>query len=265
MPSPFTVHERAAVIAIKAGERELLKRFQPDRIAKTRYKKNRELVMAADHASNRAIQTVLHRLTPDVPVLSEEGSLFHSRVTQTRLQWILDPLDGTTNYTIGLPLWGISLALVEDGTVVRGWLSMPKLGEQYVAALEEGATKNGSPFRLKYHNRMRDGVGLFCHGYAEEERAADIGTLGPLMRHSHSTRRLGAACVELAWVATGRASYLVIYGAKPWDLAAGSLLVTEAGGYLSKPDGSLWSVYDGDLLAANTASYKEVIRVLKRA
>ena len=83
------------------------------------------------------------------------------------------------------------------------------------------------------------------------------------MRVTLSTRRFGAACVETAWVATGRASYLVIYGAKPWDLAAGTLLVTEAGGLVSKPDGTAWKFGDPDCVAANPAAYETVIKTLK--
>jgi myo-inositol-1(or 4)-monophosphatase len=234
-------------------------------VARTSFKAHKEFVTAADHAANQAIQAVLRRMTPDSRIVSEEGPLVtRDSILDTHLQWILDPLDGTTNYTIGLPLWGISLALVKDGVPVRGWLSLPKLGERYVARLGEGAWRNGKKFRITKRLPLASSVGLFCHGYREEEKAADLGTTGPLMRATHTTRRLGAACVELAWVATGRASYLVIYGAKPWDLSAGTLLVTEAGGLVSRPDGEPWSVGDPDCVAANPASYEQVLRIVRK-
>lgn len=265
MKSEFSQYEKAAEAALRVGEQVLLRHFKPDTIAKTSFKEHREFVTAADKASNVAIQRVLTKLTPDVDMLSEEGSIKKPNVIQTHLKWVLDPLDGTTNYTIGLPLWGISLALLKDDVPVRGWLRIPLLKENYVARLNEGAWKNGKKFRLTHPRSMKDGIGLFCHGYREEEKAADIGTIGPLMRATHSTRRLGAACVELAWVATGRASYLVIYGAKPWDLAAGTLLVTEAGGFVSTPGGDPWKLSDPDCVAANSASFPHVLDVLKRA
>lgn len=203
-------------------------------------------------------------MTPDAAVMSEEGVT--SRPTGRpagRYSWVLDPLDGTTNYTIGLPLWGISLALLKDGVPVRGWITIPLLHERYIAKLHEGAWRNGKKFRLTQKLPMKDGVGLVCHGYREEERAADIGSLPSLMRNSYSTRRLGSAVVELAWVTTGRASYLVIYGAKPWDLAAGTLLVSEAGGRVGRTDGGEWVLGEGDMVAANPAAFGEVVGTLK--
>ena len=264
MNSEYSLYEKAAEEALRVGEQVLLKKFKPDKIAKTAFKAHREFVTAADLASNAAIQRVLAKLAPDVDILSEEGSLRKPKVLQTHLQWVLDPLDGTTNYTIGLPLWGISLALLKDGVPIRGWIRLPLLKERYLARLNEGAWKNGKRFHLVNARSMKDGVGLLCHGYREEEKAADIQTIESLMRESYTTRRLGSACVELAWVATGRASYLVIYGAKPWDLAAGTLLITEAGGFVSTPVGDPWKPSDPDCVAGGPASFPQVIDALKR-
>ena len=144
MKTEFAREEKAAAEAVKAGEQALLKHFHPDRIIPSKYKAHKEFVTAADLASNRAIQAVLRKLAPDIPVVSEEGSLYQSAdQLASRLQWILDPLDGTTNFLIGLPLWGISLALLQDGEPVIGWLSLPMMKEKYEARLNQGAWKKG--------------------------------------------------------------------------------------------------------------------------
>jgi len=265
MKTEFAREEKAGAEAVKAAEKILIKQFHPEKIARSEYKANKEFVTATDIASNRAIQEVLHKLTPDIPVVSEEGPAFDYGLStiDSRHSWLIDPLDGTTNFVIGLPLFGVMLALLQDGEPVIGWISLPLLQEYYVARLNQGAWRNGKKFHLTQKLPLEDSVGLVCHGYAADQKAADMRSILPLMKATHSTRRIGAACIEAAWVATGRASYLVIHGAKPWDLAAGTLLVTEAGGLVSKPDGSPWTLNDGDCVAANPASYETVIKTLK--
>lgn len=250
--------------AVTAGSREALRRFDAANVAAYRFKAHHEIVTEADRASNRAIIRTLARLTPRIPVLSEEGGTITApKALHTDLCWVLDPIDGTTNYAIRLPLWGVSLALIRDGEPILGVIMLPALRQRYHAILNEGAWMNGRRLHASQTKTLSDATGFLCYGYRPEEQRSGLRAVASLSPVSRVTRRLGAAVLEAAWVASGRADYAILHGIKPWDVAAGSLLVREAGGNVTRPDGKLWRLGDPDIVFSAPGTTKAVTKRLR--
>jgi len=257
--------ERVAWEAVRAGERELLRLFQKSEPSDFSYKKNREIITTSDLASNDAIIRVLRRETPSFDILSEESAPRQ----QSDCLWILDPLDGTTNFAAQLPLWGISLALVCDAEIELGVVSLPLIGERYLAIKGEGAWRIDGKKKSRLHTSKtqstKEALGLVCSGYGEKETRRGETASNILTLASRSTRRLGAAVIETTWVANGRADYSLLEGIRPWDVAAGALIVKEAGGSVTKPDGKPWKLGDPDVLFSAPGLTKKIGNILVRS
>lgn len=235
--------------AVHAGERVLLKSFKVNNAQKYGFKKHREIVTEADGRSNRTIMRVLRRRTPEIPILSEEGGTINeSAALRAKLTWVLDPLDGTTNYAARLPLWGISLALVTRGRPVLGVISLPVLKHRYHAVKGGGAWMGRVRLCASKTKKLSDAIGLMCFGYDGGSYRRYLRIEPALTRKSRSTRKLGAAVVESAWVASGRADYAILNGVHDWDVAAGSLLVNEAGGRALTLEGAPWQMGKQDVI-----------------
>ncbi len=263
LPLPVHILERIALEAMRAGERKLLARFKKLTPRDIGYKANREIVTNADRASNNAIIKILRRHTPEFDIISEESAPRR----KSNCVWILDPLDGTTNFTVELPVWGISLACVCNHVIELGVISLPVLGERYLAKKGAGAWRIVGKKKERLHvsktREMRDAFGLLCAGYRKEEIRRGERTSSRLALVSRSVRRLGAAVVEAMWVATGRADYSILEGVHPWDVAAGALIVTEAGGDVTTPHGKPWTLHEPNILFSNPHLTKQLHRLLQ--
>ena len=211
----------------EAADREILPRF---RHIHATCKADGSLLTEADLAVNRRLREALHRHFPAIGFLSEEMPEAEQKAALTRGKplWVLDPIDGTSNYAAGIPFFGISLALVGDGRVTAGFTLDPCRGEFFHAVAGGGAYCN--------HQRLRPP----CPAVPFEQTLAmvDLKRLpGPLRERLvssppyHSQRNFGACVLEWAWLAAGRGHLLLHGGQKLWDLAAGQLLLTEAGGH----------------------------------
>ncbi|MFA5186283.1 MAG: inositol monophosphatase [Patescibacteria group bacterium] len=250
--------------ALLAGEKELLPRYKKEQPGKWRYKKHAEIVTEADEASNRAIISILTKLTPEFGIVTEESPDLEGNADT---YWVVDPLDGTTNYTAHLPIWGISIALVNKGETILGAISLPTMKERYFAVLSGGAwvedALGKNALKVSNKTKIKDSLGLFCYGYLPEEKVRGLKHVPDLTLKSRSTRRLGAAVFEAVWVATGRAEYSVLHGIHDWDVAAGTLLVREAGGEVMTPRGERWELGDKDFLAVCPGIKKQLLNIFK--
>ncbi|MBI5654301.1 hypothetical protein HZC53_01420 [Candidatus Uhrbacteria bacterium] len=250
--------------ALLAGELELLPRFKKEHPGKWRYKKHSEIVTEADEASNHAIISTLRKMTPDFGILTEETPRLDGNKDT---YWVVDPLDGTTNYTAHLPLWGISIALINKGEIILGAISLPTMQERCFAVLAGGAWIENRLGKKAIHvsdkTKMKDALGMFCYGYLPEEKARGLKNVTDMAHKSRSTRRLGAAVFEAVWVATGRAEYSVLHGIYDWDVAAGTLLVREAGGEVMTPEGKQWELGDKDFMAVCPGMKKPLLTIFK--
>ncbi|MFH1077675.1 MAG: inositol monophosphatase family protein [Patescibacteria group bacterium] len=270
MPHPLSPQESVGMTALLAAERVLLQLDVRSKNAAYGFKAHREIVTHADRAANRVILETLRKGTPDYDILSEEGSLR----TRSPWRWIVDPLDGTTNYAARLPLWGISIALAYQGDVRLGLISLPALGERYVARKDGGAwrsfsgTKGQTTTLKRIHvskvSALRDSLGLACFGYVAANKRALMSIEPTLAYRSRSIRHLGAAVIEASWVASGRADYSILTGVRPWDVAAGALLVREAGGRVLTPSGREWTLDHGRVLFVTPGVERSVVAITRR-
>lgn len=214
-----------------------------------REKSRSNLVTEADLASQQAIAELLHNRFPQHGLLGEED-LGHDG-HHADYCWIIDPLDGTTNYVHGFPYYAVSIGLEHRGELIAGAIFDPVRDEMFLTAVGEGATLNRR--RLKISDVASLNQALVVASLPVGTTAADVAVERFLrvLPHVQTVQRTGSAALNLAYLAAGRLDAFWSSSLKPWDMAAGVLLVTEAGGQVTKLDGSQFGVHQPDVLATN--------------
>lgn len=239
--------EAADAAALAAGE-ALMGHF--GRLAGYDRKGVVDLVTAADRQVEALLQRLLLGPFPGDAFLGEEGG--EAGTEGATWRWIVDPLDGTTNFVHTYPAFAVSIALQHRGRTVLGIVHAPALGETFRAVAGGGATRNGAPLRVSAVDRVADA--LLATG-APYNRRDVVDDLLALVRrgilHAHGIRREGSAALDLAWLAAGRLDGFWEQGLHAWDVAAGILLVEEAGGRVTGWDLCDHDLYRGPLLASN--------------
>lgn len=229
----------------------------------TQHKGEVDLVTEVDLACERAIREVLGRHTPSIPVLGEEGGGAEEATTR----WVVDPLDGTTNFVHGFPFYAVSVALERDGEVVAGCLYEPVPDRLYTAARGQGAFRDGRRIRVTERRTLRESLVGTGFGYDRHQRPDHyLRPFRAVMIRSQGMRRAGAASLDLAMVADGRLDAYYELELKRWDIAAGLLLVKEAGGRISPaPGASLDGISGLGIVASNPHVHDELLDVLANA
>ena len=223
-----------------------------------------DFVSSADKKAEDTIRAELLRVRPDFSLLMEESGTIEGRDRQNR--WIVDPLDGTTNFLHGIPLFGISIALEREGQIVAGVIYNPAMNELYTAERGGGAFLNDR--RLRVSGR-RDfslsvvGTGIPHLGKPEHDRF--IEQVRRVMPQVSGVRRMGAASLDLAYVAAGRLDAFWEQGLQPWDIAAGILLVREAGGLASDLSGQPTMFETGGICVGNEFTQPRLLDILAKA
>jgi myo-inositol-1(or 4)-monophosphatase len=218
------------------------------------------LVTEADLAAETAVLAVLEAETPTFPVLAEESG---RRSGQGDLEWCVDPLDGTTNYAHGFPVFACSVGLLWRGEPLLGALELPAFEQSFWAAAGQGAWRNGT--RLRVSGCREVGDALLATGFAYDRtgrRDNNYAEFAWFTHRSHGVRRAGAAAVDLAWVAAGALDGYWERGLAPWDLAAAVVLVEEAGGVVSAYDGQRLRLGDGRLIACGPNLHPAMVEAL---
>jgi myo-inositol-1(or 4)-monophosphatase len=210
-----------------------------------------------DRRSEAAIVEVLAREAPGVPVLAEEagGSV-------TRTMWTVDPLDGTTNFMRGLPVVGVSVALLRDGVPEVGVVVAPWLGLEFAAERGRGATLNGDPLPRMASGDV--GAAVVATGFpfkAKHRLDRYLAVFGPALARFEDLRRLGAASLDLAWTAAGNLDGFFELGLAPWDVAAGAAVVVETGGVVTDWSGDQGWLDSGDIIAAAPAVHAALLEL----
>lgn len=209
-----------------------------------------DLLTEADQAAEAAVLAVLTRHFPDHALLAEESGSHGD--AQSRYCWAIDPLDGTTNYTHQYPFFACSVGLLIDGIPQVGVVFAPYLNELFRAARGLGATLNRQPIAVSQTDDL--GRSLLVTGFAYDRREVVDNNYAEFCRLTHLTqgvRRGGSAAIDLAYVACGRLDGYWERGLSPWDLAAGVVLVEEAGGQVTAYDQSSFNLTSGRILATN--------------
>jgi myo-inositol-1(or 4)-monophosphatase len=221
-------------------------------------------VSAADRRAEDILYTELAKARPGYGFLGEEGG--RRGGTDKTNTWIVDPLDGTTNFLHGIPQFAISIGLERAGTVVAGVIYNPISDELFTAERGKGAFLNDHRLRVAARQRMVDAVvacGMPHHGRGD--LALGITELAAVQDRVAGLRRFGAASLDLACVAAGRFDIYWERNLSPWDMAAGLLMVREAGGYVTDLDGHDAMFVKGHIAAGNETLHRELLAVLKSA
>jgi myo-inositol-1(or 4)-monophosphatase len=217
-------------------------------------------VTAADRKAEQTLRDELTKARPGYGFIGEEsGRTDGSDRTNT---WIVDPLDGTTNFLHGIPQFAISIGLEREGSIVAAVIFNPATDELFVAERGKGAFLNDQRLRVAGRQRLQDAViacglphfgrGDLAQFRVEQEKVAGL-------------RRFGSAALDLAWVAAGRLDAYWERNLSPWDMAAGILLVREAGGYVTDAEGADGMLVQGHIAAGNETMHRELVRLLKAA
>jgi len=221
-----------------------------------------DLVTEADLAVEQDIRDRLARHFPMHTVLGEEGA--QSAPTSTSpFRWIVDPIDGTTNFAHGLPLFCVSIALEIEGRVDVGVVYVPMLDELFTAERGMGARLNGRRLTVTTEAALIDS--LLVTGFppqAADQRGEQLAVFGEFLSRARAVRRLGSAALDLAFVAAGRFDGFWEHSLHAWDVAAGALLVQEAGGQVTDFSGGAFDNFGGQLLASNGVIHGTLVEVL---
>jgi myo-inositol-1(or 4)-monophosphatase len=242
------------VAAVRKAGRRLLRDFQEVEQLQVQSKGPGDFVSEADLRAEKSLREDLSRARPGFSFLMEESGTHGADDWEWR--WVVDPLDGTTNFLHGIPHWAISVGIekrvAEDRTeIVAGVIYNPAADELFWAEKGMGAFLNDKRLRISGRRNMQEA--LFATGIpfgTIPRKAAFVNTLARLMPQVSGVRRMGSAALDLAWVAAGRYDGYWELGLNKWDMAAGVVIVKEAGGYVTAPDGTD-AYLEGHVVAAN--------------
>jgi myo-inositol-1(or 4)-monophosphatase len=224
----------------------------------------RNFVTAADRRAEEIVYQDLAKARPDYGFLGEEGGTRPGADASHR--WIVDPLDGTTNFLHGIPQFAVSIALERDGVVVAGVTYNPANDDLFVAERGKGAFLNDRRIRVAARQRLNEAVvGCGLPHFGRGDLALGRREIEAAQLNFAGLRRFGAATLDLAWLAAGRLDAFWERDLSPWDLAAGILLVREAGGFVSDIDGGDAIITKGNIVAGNDTMHRELLRLLKAA
>ena len=220
-----------------------------------------DLVTEVDLAVERAFREMIAERFPDHQILAEE--LGGAETAPPGPCWVFDPLDGTTNYAHGVPIFCASLALEIGGVAELAAVYDPNRRELFTAERGVGAFLNGRPLRVSEAATLIDALLVTGFPYTVHARIDDlVGLFAAFMKRSRAVRRLGSAAIDLCWVAAGRFDGFWECELKPWDMSAGALIVAEAGGRVTTTSGEAFTSRQGSVVASNGRIHDAMIEVI---
>jgi myo-inositol-1(or 4)-monophosphatase len=224
------------------------------------YKGEVDLVTEIDEEAERVIREELSGTFPSYGMLAEEGG---ELAGEADARWIVDPLDGTTNYAHGLPIFCVSVALERAGEVVLGVVHDPIGDETFVAYQGRGATLNGEPIKVSDTDELIRALIATGFPYDRAEMPEALELFGRFAATTRGMRRLGSAALDLCYVASGRIDGYYERGIWPWDLAAGSVILQEAGGKLTNYRGDALDLDGREIVASNGGLHPSIMRLME--
>jgi myo-inositol-1(or 4)-monophosphatase len=259
-----TTTQSALSLAVEAVNRsaEIVRTSQPGAITS---KGDRDMASDVDFRIERETREFLTAAAPNIGFVGEENGQQGNR----DLYWALDPVDGTANFVRGLPLCAVSLALIDHGRPVVGVIRLPFLGQLYTAERGQGAYEGNRRLRVSETTQLREAI-VSIGDYAVGDGAGDknrarLALTRYLAEQAQRVRMLGAAAIDLAWVADGKLDASLTLQNKPWDMAAGALLVQEAGGRVVDRDGTDYSSSSAATVASTPALTANLLTFLAQA
>ncbi|MDD5248532.1 MAG: inositol monophosphatase family protein [Rhodocyclaceae bacterium] len=253
-------------IAVKAARRagQIINRASMDvGHLKVSVKQQSDFVTEVDHAAEAAIIDILREAYPQHAILAEESGATAGNKGDSEYQWIIDPLDGTTNFIHGFPQYAVSIGLSHKGAMAHAVIYDPTKNELFTASKGAGAFLNDK--RIRVSSRAKLAEALIGTGFPYrmfEHIDAYLAIFKELAQKSSGLRRPGAAALDLAYVAAGRLDGFWEFGLSPWDMAAGSLLITEAGGLVGDLAGEQAYLATGNIVAGNPKIFSQLLQVV---
>jgi myo-inositol-1(or 4)-monophosphatase len=242
-------------VAKKAGK-IIMKRY--GQAHKIEFKKANDLVTEADKKAEAFIIKKIRSRYPHHEILAEErGAVPVKELDEERIRWIIDPLDGTTNFAHGFPFFAVSIGIEKNGEVIGGIVYAPYLKELFHAGKYMGAYLNGKKIEVSDTEELEHS--LLATGFSAEDRDINLPYLVRYLNEVQAIRRAGSAAMDLCYVACGRLDGFWEFGLKQWDVAAGALIVEEAGGQVTNFDGTELNISAGNILATNRHIHEEMM------
>ncbi len=222
------------------------------------------LVTEYDIKAEKAIIENILKHYPDHEILAEESGL--KSMPKSSYRWIIDPLDGTVNFAHNIPIFSVSIACEKDGELLCGAIYHPLLKEMFTAGKGAGAYLNGKPIKVSDNPELTNAILVTGFPYNVDENPFNcLGTFTDMVKQGIPVRRLGSAALDLVYVAAGRFDGFWEAELKPWDVAAGAIILTEAGGELSDYNGDKYSIYGPTILATNGKIHNSALEVINRS
>jgi myo-inositol-1(or 4)-monophosphatase len=245
----------------------LMRRFRRPSELRVREKGPADYVSNADLESEQTLKSILLGAHPARGFMAEEGAPEQAGTTLDRERYIVDPLDGTTNFLHGVPHFAVSIALEKEGRIVAGVVFDPAKDEMFAAELGRGAWAGSEALGVSLDADLSNALVAtgIPHSNARHRHERYLGMLGAMMGEAAGIRRLGAAALDLAYVAAGRFGLFFEFGLSRWDIAAGALLVEEAGGRVTDPAGGDGFLSAGNVLATNGRMHPRALALLGEA
>jgi myo-inositol-1(or 4)-monophosphatase len=243
---------------VRAGELQMAKFGRGVRVNK---KSAIDLVTEVDVEVERMFRDLVAERFPDHDVLAEE---FGDRGARgARHRWVFDPIDGTTNFTHGVPIFCASLALEIDGEAAVAAVYDPNREELFTAEATAGSWLNGERLAVSRTDKVIESMLVTGFPYTVHEEADTfVAVFGKVLKHARAVRRLGSAAIDMCWVAAGRMDGFWEASLKPWDTRAAALILEEAGGQVTGMDGKKWIPDHGHILATNGLIHAELLRII---
>lgn len=243
--------------AKEAGKIQLERRRHPGKID---YKGSINLVTEVDLLCEKKIIEVIKDNHPDHSILAEERG---EQKTDSAYKWIIDPIDGTTNFAHDFPFYCSSIALEIEGDIKVGVVYLPVLDELFTVQKGKGAFLNGQIIQVSKSDTLR--TSMLATGFAydvHETEMDNVNHFRNFLKQTRAVRRPGSAAIDLCYVAVGRFDGFWEFSLHPWDVAAGLLLVKEAGGRVTGVAGEDYSIYSDNILASNGLIHRDMVKVL---
>ncbi len=253
------MYKETIIEATKAGANELKKYFH-GKFSISHKEGINNLVTEADHASDKAIRSVIKSAFPDHGIVSEESD---EKFSESGYKWIVDPIDGTVNFANGIPICCVSIGLEYQGKMFMGAVFNPNMNEFFFAEKDKGATLNGERISVSHKTEVITSclVTGFPYNYLEQENGP-LEVFSKLIKKGIPVRRLGSAAIDLCWVAAGRFDGFYEHELHAWDSAAGFLMVEEAGGKVTNLKGETYSPFQHGIIATNGKIHGELQKII---
>jgi myo-inositol-1(or 4)-monophosphatase len=252
-------YQKVALKVARESSKVLIEKYNNFNRGDVKLKSAHEIVTKYDVLSEKIILAGIKKNFPDHAIFSEEKGRNNKK---SDYLWLIDPIDGTTNFSMHNPIWSISIALAYKGEIIMGLVFAPILREIFMASKGKGAFMNGKRIKVSNVNSGKV-LNTFCHGSNIKDIKRAIKYYTQQKLNHLDCRQLGSAAIESSYVACGRIESIAIPGVNSYDVGAGVLIVREAGGIVSDFKGKEWNLKSKDILASNKKVHKSLLKSLK--